>query len=1169
MRSRLIVAALVLAAGAGLPGVAHAQQCNGNAPHVTGEWVTLPYQMPINPISVSLLRSGRVLIVAGSENDARNFSEGSESYRAALWDPTGTDQSSITVDHLTYDVFCSGTAALPDGRALVVGGTSDYSFTGESRASFYDPVTNQWVQSQSMVDGRWYATATTLSDGRVMAFSGLRQTGGTSNTVEIYDLQNAGPGWLNPVTAPFTPPLYPRMMLLPNGKVFYTGHGSGTSSANGWVFDPGPRTWTVSTATTRNRSYGTTVPLPLLPPNYTPKVMALGGGPNPATSTTEIIDLSIVSPVWTPGPNMSTGRIQLDAVILPNGKVLAHGGSVNNEAPDGPGKAADLYDPISNTFSSAGVASYSRLYHSASLLLPDARVFSMGSNPANRGTYLAAIEIYTPAYLFDSSDRLITTGRPAITGISPASGAIGYGAPFSVTYTASSPISSAVLVRPGSVTHAFDMEQRLIGLCGASPQPPCSGSGTLNLTSPPNGGVAPPGYYMLFLLDSAGVPSVARFIQLTPYGTTPPLGAIASPTTDLTIPAGSSVSFSTATAAAKYSWVFPGGTPATSTAQSPGNVTFSSPGRYTTSLTVVDASGNSDPSPPTRIVTVTPATPDFHISVGPPGRSVNPGQSTTFTVTVTPVSGFTGPVSLAVASEAPFPSGVTSGGFSPSTISGSGTSTLTMNTTTSASPYALSLTITGTSGTLNHTTSTTLMVTLAPPTSLSATPANGQVSLSWAASVGASGYQVKRSTANGGPYVTVGCAAGTSFVDTGLTNGTTYFYVVAATYSGGPVAGGGSANSSQVSATPQGAVPAPPTGLSATPGNAQVSLSWTASSGATSYNVKRSTTSGGPYTTVGNPTGTTFTNTGLTNGTTYFYVVSAVNASGESGNSNQVSATPQGVAPAAPTGLTATPGNAQVSLSWTASSGATGYNVKRATVSGGPYTTVNPTPIAATSYTDTPLTNGTTYYYVVTAVNASGESGNSTQVSATPQGVAPAAPTGLTATPGNAQVSLSWNASSGATSYNVKRATVSGGPYTTVAPTSATSFTDTTVTNGTTYFYVVTAVNASGESGNSNQASATPQAVAPAPPTNVTANPNRPGRLSVRWTQSTTPGVTQNGIYRRASGGTYPGSPTATIPANTQYQDNNLASGTYCYVVTAISSAGASAPSNESCGTPK
>ena len=721
MRTRLIVAALAFAAGAGFPGMAHAQICAGTAPHLTGEWVTLPYQMPINPINATLLRSGRVLIVAGSENDARNNSEGSESYRAALWDPAGIDQSSITVDELTYDVFCSGTATLPDGRALVVGGTSDYTFTGESRASFFDPLTKQWVQSQNMVDGRWYATATTLADGRVMAFSGIRQTGGTSNTVEIYDLNNAGPGWLNPVAAPFTPPLYPRMTLLPNGKVFYSGQGSGGTNPTGWIFDPVPRTWTASTAITQNRSYGTSVILPLLPPSYIPKVMNFGGN-SPATDTTEIIDLSVASPVWTPGPVMSTGRIQMDAVILPNGKVLALGGSVNNEAPNGPGKAADLYDPISNTFSSAGVASYSRLYHSAALLLPDARVMSIGSNPANRGTYLAAIEIYTPAYLFDSADRLITTGRPAITGISPASGTIGYGAQFSVTYTASSPISSAVLVRPGSVTHAFDMEQRLIGLCGPSPQPPCSGSGTLTLTAPTSGGVAPPGYYMLFLLDSAGVPSKAQFIQLARFGTAPPLGAIASPATDLTIPAGSSVSFGTATAAAKYSWVFPGGTPTTSTAQTPGNVTFNTPGRYTTSLTVIDAVGNSDPSPPTRTVTVTPSTPDFHISVSPSGRLVNPGQPTTFTVSVTPVSGFAGPVTLDVSSESAFPSGVTSGGFSPSTITGSGSSTLTMNTTGSAVPYALSLTVTGTSGTLTHTTSTTLMVTLAAPATLSATP---------------------------------------------------------------------------------------------------------------------------------------------------------------------------------------------------------------------------------------------------------------------------------------------------------------------------------------------------------------------------------------------------------------------------------------------------------------
>jgi hypothetical protein len=125
--------------------------------------MTLAYQMPINPISASLLRTGKVLIVAGSENDAHNNSEGSESYRATVWDPTGTTQSSIAVQNLAYDVFCSGTATLPDG-VIVVGGTSDYSFTRRNRASFFDR-RRAFVQSQSMVDGRWYATdAMTLGE---------------------------------------------------------------------------------------------------------------------------------------------------------------------------------------------------------------------------------------------------------------------------------------------------------------------------------------------------------------------------------------------------------------------------------------------------------------------------------------------------------------------------------------------------------------------------------------------------------------------------------------------------------------------------------------------------------------------------------------------------------------------------------------------------------------------------------------------------------------------------------------------------------------------------------------------------------------------------------------------------------------------------------------------
>jgi hypothetical protein len=152
--------------------------------------------------------------------------------------------------------------------------------------------------------------------------------------------------------------------------------------------------------------------------------------------------------------------------------------------------------------------------------------------------------------------------------------------------------------------------------------------------------------------------------------------------------------------------------------------------------------------------------------------------------------------------------------------------------------------------------------------------------------------------------------------------------------------------------------------------------------------VKRSTTSGGPYAQISAPSATSYTDTGLTNGTKYFYVVSAYNSAGQSANSSEVSATPTAPAtpPAAPANLQATAGNAQVSLSWTASSGATSYHVKRSTTSGSGYMQIAAP--AAASYSDTGLTNGTAYYYVVSALNAAGESANSTQVTATPANLA-------------------------------------------------------------------------------------------------------------------------------------------------------------------------------------
>jgi fibronectin type 3 domain-containing protein len=283
---------------------------------------------------------------------------------------------------------------------------------------------------------------------------------------------------------------------------------------------------------------------------------------------------------------------------------------------------------------------------------------------------------------------------------------------------------------------------------------------------------------------------------------------------------------------------------------------------------------------------------------------------------------------------------------------------------------------------------------------------------------------------------------------------------------------------------------AAPADFTANPGNAMVGLSWAASSGATGYNVKRATTSGGPYTQVGAPTSTSYTDSSLTNGTTYYYVVSALDSAGQSANSVQASATPVApiAIPAIPSGLAAIPGNALVALRWTASSGATGYNVKRATTGGGPYKQV--TASTSVSDTDTSLTNGTTYYYVVSAVNSAGESANSAQVSSTPTAIVatPAAPTALAATPGNAQVALSWAASSGATSYHVRRATTSGGSYTQVGAPTSTSYTDTSLTNGITYYYVVSALNSTGESANSAQVNATPAATSLPPATGIWTN---------------------------------------------------------------------------------
>jgi hypothetical protein len=416
--------------------------------------------------------------------------------------------------------------------------------------------------------------------------------------------------------------------------------------------------------------------------------------------------------VWQYGPSMSQPRIQMSATILPNGKVLAVGGSTNNEDAATASLNADLYNPATNTFSPASRNLYPRLYHSASLLLPDATVLLIGGNP-QRGNYERRLELYSPAYLFDASGA--PAFRPTVTGVPP--GTVGYGATFQVTTPDAARIGSVVLVRPGAATHAFDMDQRLVGLSYTA------GNGVLNVTAPPNGNIAPPGYYMLFVLDSAGVPSVARFVRLSTVPNQAPVASITTPAANVRRNPGGAVSFAGTGSdpdgtISGYAWTFPGGSPASSSVASPGNVTYATPGTYVATLRVTDNRGLVS-APATRTVTVS----DFSLSRTPSSRTVAPGGSTTYTATVTPVNGFTGTVAFSVTG---LPSGATAV-FNPASVTTSGSTTMSVSTTAATPRGTYTLIIRGASGPRVRTINATLIVN--GDFSISASPASRTITV--------------------------------------------------------------------------------------------------------------------------------------------------------------------------------------------------------------------------------------------------------------------------------------------------------------------------------------------------------------------------------------------------------------------------------------------------------
>ena len=474
-----------------------------NSAATVGQWQILANTLPLNPVHAAVMHNGKVLMIDASVGNAPI---------AAVWDPAS---QLATTFPATYAMFCNGMVVLPDGRPFVIGGTLHFGvpWTGLNKSSAYDPTAGTFTDQVSMTSGRWYPTGTVLSDGTVMAFSGQDENDNTNQTVEIFTPNSGTGSWSAPVAASWVPPLYPRQHLIPDGRIFYSG-----SSETSRFYDPTKQTWTQCCTTNfgQKRTQGTSVMLPLRPGNgYKAKIIIMGGSSsedtNPATNTTETIDLSASSPKWVWGPNMSQPRIHLNATILPSGNILVTGGEQWSEDTTTASLNAELYHPNAgdanfNTFTSAGANSVPRAYHSNAILLPDATVILTGSNPPNV-QYETRVELYQPAYLFTSTGKLAT--RPVISSV--PTGSIGYNTTFSVQTPDASKILKVVLMRPSAPTHAFDMEQRLVGLPFTNP-----GTGSLTVTSPPNANVVPPGYYMLFILNKAGTPSLAQFVQLCP-----------------------------------------------------------------------------------------------------------------------------------------------------------------------------------------------------------------------------------------------------------------------------------------------------------------------------------------------------------------------------------------------------------------------------------------------------------------------------------------------------------------------------------------------------------------------------------------------------------------------------------------------------------------------------
>ncbi|MFI6700774.1 galactose oxidase-like domain-containing protein [Streptomyces sp. NPDC050509] len=392
--------------------------------------------------------------------------------------------------------------------------TEKQDFQGIKAAYEFDPRAEKYIPVDPMKEARWYPTLVTLEDGKVLAVSGLDDVGAVlTGDNELYDPKTKK--WSKGPTRYF--PTYPALFLTKGGKLFYSGSNAGYGPA-----DKGrePGLWDVRTNTftgigglTDLDQTETSASL-MLPPVQDQRVMLLGGGgvgeSSKATARTAVVDLKADNPAFQEGPKLPQGTRYLSSVLLPDDSVFTTGGSSDYRGRSASDiLKAQFYDPKSNTFRRAADPTVGRNYHSEALLLPDGRVVTFGSDPlfddadnTKLGTFEQRVEIYTPPYLQGDKAQEM---RPKLGAGPQRAGANGR-----ATFRTDHPeaIAKARLMRPSAVTHTTDVEQRSVDLTMEK------GKGSLTVEVPKDRALVPPGWYMLFVTDAAGIPSEAKWIQV-------------------------------------------------------------------------------------------------------------------------------------------------------------------------------------------------------------------------------------------------------------------------------------------------------------------------------------------------------------------------------------------------------------------------------------------------------------------------------------------------------------------------------------------------------------------------------------------------------------------------------------------------------------------------------